>query len=99
MGDRWGMAIQGWTGVSVNKAAEASRQARSMVEGALRAMTGAAAPETEVVRYDALFMPKPWDNQATLVILNDCWLICETQPPTTCPTLAASTPARSNAPR
>lgn len=44
---------------------EAKRQVRQAVESALRAQTGAAAPETEVQRYTDLYMPRFDDTQAT----------------------------------
>lgn len=43
----------------------AKRAVRVAIEGALRAMTGAAAPETEVQRYEDLFLPVPNDNPQT----------------------------------
>lgn len=43
----------------------ARRDVRLAIEAALRAMTGAAAPETEVSRYEDMFMPTPWDDSAT----------------------------------
>lgn len=43
----------------------AQRTVRTAIEGALRAMTGAAAPETEVTRYEGMFMPGPLDSPET----------------------------------
>lgn len=43
----------------------ATRSVRTMIEAALRTMTGAAAPETEVKRYEDLFLPSPFDSPAT----------------------------------
>lgn len=40
---------------------QARRTITSAIEAALRAMTGAAAPESEVQRYEDLFMPKATD--------------------------------------
>lgn len=37
----------------------------SAMEGALRALTGAAAPETEVARLAGIWMPTPFDTQET----------------------------------
>jgi len=42
-------------------AARAFRALSSSVENLLRVRTGAAAPETEVVRYALMFMPRPFD--------------------------------------
>jgi hypothetical protein len=43
----------------------ANRTVTVAIEGALRAMTGAAAPEAEVKRYENMFMPSPYDSRAT----------------------------------
>lgn len=43
----------------------ARRTVRTAIEAALRAMTGAAAPESEVDRYEGMFMPGVYDNQAS----------------------------------
>lgn len=43
----------------------AQRTVRTAIEGALRAMTGAAAPEVEVTRYENMFMPGPFDSRET----------------------------------
>lgn len=45
--------------------ARANRTVRLAIEGALRAMTGAAAPEQEVKRYEDMFMPSPFDSRQT----------------------------------
>jgi hypothetical protein len=47
------------------KVGEAKRQVRAGVESALRVMSGAAVPETEVERYSDLFMPRLDDSPAT----------------------------------
>lgn len=47
------------------KYAEALSNIKESIEVVLRAMTGAAAPEQEVTRYDNFFMPKPWDSVET----------------------------------
>jgi hypothetical protein len=44
---------------------EAQRNVRAGVEAALRVMTGAAAPESEVVRYENMFTPNTRDSGAT----------------------------------
>jgi hypothetical protein len=43
----------------------AARDIRTAIEAALRTMTGAAAPEQEVVRYLQMFMPGPKDTKET----------------------------------
>ena len=43
----------------------ANRTVRLAIEGALRAMTGAAAPDSEVKRYEDLFMPGAFDSRET----------------------------------
>jgi hypothetical protein len=43
----------------------ARRSVRLAIEGALRAMTGAAAPETEVARYEQLFLPSSVDDKTS----------------------------------
>lgn len=47
------------------KAGRAERTVRLAVESALRAMTGAAAPDSEVESYMNLFGPSAWDTPAT----------------------------------
>lgn len=44
----------------------AQRDIQTGIEAALRTMTGAAAPEQEVVRYARMFMPGPQDTQQTV---------------------------------
>lgn len=44
----------------------AQRQVRTAIEAALRAMTGAAAPESEVKRYEDMFMPATTDRDETI---------------------------------
>lgn len=44
---------------------EGVRLIRGGVETVLRAASGAAVPETEVERYERLFVPKPYDTQPT----------------------------------
>lgn len=51
--------------VGLGSYARAERTVTLAIEGALRAMTGAAAPETEVSRYKNLFMPSPLDSPET----------------------------------
>lgn len=41
----------------------AQRDVRTAIEAALRTMTGAAAPEQEVVRYMQMYMPSPKDSK------------------------------------
>lgn len=43
----------------------ANRTVRLAIEGALRAMTGAAAPDSEVKRYEDMFMPGAFDSRET----------------------------------
>lgn len=51
--------------LNVGETARANRTVRVAIEGALRAMTGAAAPEQEVKRYENMFMPSPFDSRET----------------------------------
>lgn len=51
--------------VNVGDTGRAQRTVRLAIEGALRAMTGAAAPEAEVNRYENLFLPSPFDSAQT----------------------------------
>lgn len=51
--------------LNVGDTARANRTVRVAIEGALRAMTGAAAPEQEVKRYENMFMPSPLDSRET----------------------------------
>jgi hypothetical protein len=55
-------AAKGGVGAAAGDIGTARRDVRLAIEAALRAMTGAAAPESEVSRYEDLFMPTPWDN-------------------------------------
>lgn len=50
--------IPAWSGAI----GQARRDVRMLIEGALRAQTGAAAPEEEVARYTAMFMPGATDS-------------------------------------
>lgn len=50
---------------NIGETGRAQRTVRTAIEGALRAMTGAAAPETEVKRYEQMFMPSPLDSPET----------------------------------
>ncbi len=69
------MEGRGATGTGVSGAAanalnlgdtgRANRTITVAIEGALRAMTGAAAPEQEVKRYENMFMPSPFDSRET----------------------------------
>lgn len=58
-GDRIGMQF------GAGEIGRAQRTVRQAIEAALRLMTGAAAPETEVARYEDLFMPKSYDRPET----------------------------------
>lgn len=50
---------------NIGDTGRAQRTIRTAIEGVLRAMTGAAAPESEVTRYENMFMPSPFDSPAT----------------------------------
>lgn len=50
---------------NVGETGRAQRTVRAAIEGALRAMTGANAPEPEVKRYENMFMPSPFDSPET----------------------------------
>lgn len=50
---------------NIGETGRAQRTVRTAIEGVLRAMTGAAAPESEVSRYEGMFMPGPFDSAAT----------------------------------
>jgi hypothetical protein len=50
---------------NIGDTGRAQRTVRTAIEAALRVMTGAAAPETEVVRYEKMFMPSPFDSVPT----------------------------------
>lgn len=62
-----GTTIPNMAGSALNTGeyARANRTVTLAIEGALRAMTGAAAPETEVRRYKDLFMPSALDSRET----------------------------------
>lgn len=50
---------------NIGETGRANRTVRVAIEGALRAMTGAVAPETEVKRYENMFLPSPFDSRET----------------------------------
>lgn len=50
---------------NIGDTGRAQRTIRTAIEGVLRAMTGAAAPHSEVERYESMFMPSPFDSPAT----------------------------------
>jgi hypothetical protein len=49
----------------VGETGEARRTVTAAIEGALRALTGAAAPPSEVARYEAMFAPDNFDGPKT----------------------------------
>lgn len=51
--------------LNIGETGRANRTVTVAIEGALRAMTGAAAPESEVKRYENMFMPSPLDSRET----------------------------------
>lgn len=51
--------------LNVGDVGRAQRTVTTAIEGALRAMTGAAAPASEVKRYEGMFMPSPFDSKET----------------------------------
>ena len=51
-------------GAQAGEIGTARRAVRGGIEGALRIMTGAAAPDAEVSRYEEMYMPTPWDDRA-----------------------------------
>jgi len=62
-----GTGISGATANALNigDTGRANRTITVAIEGALRAMTGAAAPDSEVKRYENMFMPSPLDSRET----------------------------------
>lgn len=50
---------------NIGEIGRAQRTVTTAIEGALRAMTGAAAPASEVKRYEGMFMPSPFDSRET----------------------------------
>lgn len=62
-----GTGVSGATANALNigDTGRANRTVTVAIEGALRAMTGAAAPDTEVRRYENMFMPSPFDSRET----------------------------------
>jgi hypothetical protein len=62
-----GQGVWGRTSKVLNmgEAGQAERTVRSAIEAALRALTGAAAPESEVDRYVSIFGPTIYDNKKT----------------------------------
>lgn len=63
LGQYPGAALQYTTGIG--EVGRAKRSVRIGIEATLRAMTGAAAPQSEVDRYEDMFLPKPTDNPET----------------------------------
>lgn len=61
--DMWGDVLGFYTGSG--DMGRARLGIRGAIEAALRAATGAAAPETEVKRYEALYLPQPGDTEKT----------------------------------
>lgn len=57
-------ARMGW-GSLAGEIGQARRTVRLAIESALRVMTGAAAPESEVKRYEDMFMPHSGDDAAS----------------------------------
>ena len=51
--------------IGVGEVARAERSVRVAIEGALRSMTGAAAPDSEVKSYADKFLPSPMDSRET----------------------------------
>lgn len=62
-----GTGVSGLVGATagMGETGRANRTVRIAIEGALRAMTGAAAPEAEVKRYEDMFLPSPFDGKET----------------------------------
>lgn len=69
MRNRGGFGLKGLDGVGstvgVGEVARAERSVRVAIEGALRSMTGAAAPDSEVKSYADKFLPGPMDSRET----------------------------------
>lgn len=51
--------------ISAGEIGRAQRNVTLAIEAALRSMTGAAAPDTEVRKYEGMFMPKSYDTKET----------------------------------
>lgn len=69
MANRGPMGLKGLDGMAsttgIGEVGRAERSITTAIEGALRAMTGAAAPESEVKRYEGMFKPGPLDSVET----------------------------------
>ncbi len=70
--EKWGLggfaqelASKSGVGMFAGDIGLARRSVRTAIEGALRAMTGAAAPDSEVARYEDMYMPNANDNKAS----------------------------------
>ena len=62
-----GQSFFGMQGVPLSEGKRARQQMQRGIEGILRAMTGAAAPESEVERYMDMFFPSPTDTDAAAI--------------------------------
>lgn len=61
-----GLAVgAGASYANLGEIGRAQRTVTTAIEGALRIMTGAAAPSSEVKRYEGMFMPSPFDSKET----------------------------------
>jgi hypothetical protein len=67
MGVVSGQSFLGAGGVPFTEGRQARQQMQRGIEAILRAMTGAAAPESEVDRYMGMFFPSPTDSDAAAV--------------------------------
>lgn len=63
-GTSFGNEAMGWA-FNAGEYGRAKRTVRMAIEAGLRAMTGAAAPESEVQTYENMFLPTPVDTKET----------------------------------
>lgn len=61
----WGTKDVANAQIQAGDVGRAQRNVTLAIESALRAMTGAAAPESEVRKYEGMFMPKSYDTLET----------------------------------